>query len=244
MAANDKKQMIVIKKITINGAGAHGGSWKVAFADFMTAMMAFFLVMWLLSSSEETKKQVAKYFSGPSIIEQQLSAYGAELTLEKLFLDLINEPLKAFQTFTEPADLTPDLLALGMKKVVMFHIAEQLGEVAKNVQVTSDEITFDIPEHYLFEKNSAQPSGQFVNIMEKVKALTIGLERSNVGLTSIVLGDSFQGYAPELAVNVANARLDLLKAQGRALLSMTRTQFREKPWSRVKSGPPETRGEC
>src|ERR1041385_5813322 len=94
--APKKGATIVIKKITISGAGAHGGSWKDAFADFMTAMMAFFLVMWLLNQSEETKKQVARYFSGPSVIEQHFSIYGAELTLDKLFLDLVNEPLKAF----------------------------------------------------------------------------------------------------------------------------------------------------
>ena len=43
-----KKQTIVIRKIIVQGGGHHGGSWKVALADFMTAMMAFFLVMWLL----------------------------------------------------------------------------------------------------------------------------------------------------------------------------------------------------
>ena len=53
MAANEKKQTIVIKKITVVAAGGHGGSWKVAFADFMTAMMAFFLVMWLVGQTPE-----------------------------------------------------------------------------------------------------------------------------------------------------------------------------------------------
>nr|HPI41832.1 flagellar motor protein MotB [Pseudobdellovibrionaceae bacterium] len=66
--AADKKATIVIKKIVIAGGGGHGGSWKVALADFMTAMMAFFLVMWLLGQSEETKKAVSDYFSTPSII--------------------------------------------------------------------------------------------------------------------------------------------------------------------------------
>ena len=58
-----EKQMIVIKKIIVAGAGHHGGSWKVALADFMTAMMAFFLVMWLLGQSEETKKAISDYLS-------------------------------------------------------------------------------------------------------------------------------------------------------------------------------------
>ena len=63
----EKKAMIVIKKITVVAGGAHGGAWKVAFADFMTAMMAFFLVMWLLATqSEQTKKAVSDYFSTPT----------------------------------------------------------------------------------------------------------------------------------------------------------------------------------
>ena len=62
MAAEKKGQTIVIKKI-YNVAGGHGGSWKVALADFMTALMCFFLVMWLLNQSAETKKAVSDYFS-------------------------------------------------------------------------------------------------------------------------------------------------------------------------------------
>ncbi len=49
--------------------GAHGGAWKVAYADFVTAMMAFFIVMWILASSAETKAAVAAYFRHPSIFK-------------------------------------------------------------------------------------------------------------------------------------------------------------------------------
>jgi chemotaxis protein MotB len=65
MAANPN-QTIVIKKIKKGGHGHHGGAWKVAFADFVTAMMAFFLLMWLLeSASEEQKRGIAGYFQNP-----------------------------------------------------------------------------------------------------------------------------------------------------------------------------------
>lgn len=63
--SEEKVQPIVIKKKVIH-AGHHGGAWKIAFADFMTAMMAFFLVMWLLSTAtEEELKSIADYFSQP-----------------------------------------------------------------------------------------------------------------------------------------------------------------------------------
>ncbi len=56
---------IVIKKKKGGGHGGHhGGAWKVAYADFVTAMMAFFLVMWLMGSDEETKAAVAGHFNG------------------------------------------------------------------------------------------------------------------------------------------------------------------------------------
>ncbi len=60
------KQPIIIKKKKAAHAGAHGGAWKVAYADFVTAMMCFFMVMWLMGSDEETKAAVANYFNNPT----------------------------------------------------------------------------------------------------------------------------------------------------------------------------------
>ncbi len=58
------EQTIIIKRIKKGGDGHHGGAWKVAYADFVTAMMAFFLLLWLLSAtSKETKEGIADYFT-------------------------------------------------------------------------------------------------------------------------------------------------------------------------------------
>jgi chemotaxis protein MotB len=66
----DDKPIIIIKKKGGHG-GHHGGAWKVAYADFVTAMMAFFMVMWLLNSSESrVKEAVASYFRKPGIFEE------------------------------------------------------------------------------------------------------------------------------------------------------------------------------
>lgn len=66
-AAGAKKlQPIVVKRIKKGGHGHHGGAWKIAYADFVTAMMAFFLLMWLLSSaSENDLKGISEYFQTP-----------------------------------------------------------------------------------------------------------------------------------------------------------------------------------
>lgn len=62
-----KEQPIIIKKVKKGGGhGHHGGAWKVAYADFVTAMMAFFIVMWILASSEEVKEKVSEYFNNPT----------------------------------------------------------------------------------------------------------------------------------------------------------------------------------
>jgi chemotaxis protein MotB len=67
MAGDAKKlQPIIVKKIKKGGHAAHGGAWKIAYADFVTAMMAFFLLMWLLGSTTEgDKKGIADYFQSP-----------------------------------------------------------------------------------------------------------------------------------------------------------------------------------
>ncbi len=58
-------KIIIIKKKKKGHAAHHGGSWKVAYADFVTAMMAFFMVMWILGMSEEVKQDIQGYFSNP-----------------------------------------------------------------------------------------------------------------------------------------------------------------------------------
>jgi chemotaxis protein MotB len=67
MAGDSKKlQPIIIKRVKKGGHAAHGGAWKIAYADFVTAMMAFFLLMWLLGSTTEgDRKGIADYFSSP-----------------------------------------------------------------------------------------------------------------------------------------------------------------------------------
>ncbi len=67
MAGDSKKlQPIIIKRVKKGGHAVHGGAWKIAYADFVTAMMAFFLLMWLLGSTTDgDKKGIADYFQSP-----------------------------------------------------------------------------------------------------------------------------------------------------------------------------------
>jgi chemotaxis protein MotB len=64
--SDDTQRPIVIRRIKKNGGGHHGGAWKIAYADFVTAMMAFFLLMWLLGSTTKGDLQgIAEYFQTP-----------------------------------------------------------------------------------------------------------------------------------------------------------------------------------
>ena len=66
---------IVIKRIKKGGHGGHhSGAWKVAYADFVTAMMAFFLVMWLVSQKQEVKGAVGGYFRDPGAFDAAVAA--------------------------------------------------------------------------------------------------------------------------------------------------------------------------
>jgi chemotaxis protein MotB len=69
---------IIVKKIIVEGHGGHhGGAWKVAYADFVTAMMAFFLLMWLLgATTERQRKALADYFT-PTLVEMKLESAGS-----------------------------------------------------------------------------------------------------------------------------------------------------------------------
>ncbi|MFI5309633.1 MAG: flagellar motor protein MotB, partial [Gemmatimonadales bacterium] len=66
MKKKDGGRPIIVKKIKKAAHAHHGGSWKVAYADFVTAMMAFFMVMWIIGMDDQTRKAIEGYFSNPA----------------------------------------------------------------------------------------------------------------------------------------------------------------------------------
>ena len=91
---------IIVKKIVAAAHGAHhGGAWKVAYADFVTAMMAFFLLMWLLGMTDEQKRQgIADYFT-PTLVEMKQNSAGSNGVLGgESLISKDNYPSRATQT--------------------------------------------------------------------------------------------------------------------------------------------------
>lgn len=100
--SNQPPKIIIVKKIIADGHGGHhGGAWKVAYADFVTAMMAFFLLLWILgATTEKQRKSIADYFT-PTLVELKQNSAGSNGIFGGSSLtDKDNYPNKAQQTGT------------------------------------------------------------------------------------------------------------------------------------------------
>ena len=143
-------QPIIIKRKKGGHAAAHGGAWKVAYADFVTAMMCFFLVMWLLGSDEATRAAVAEYFNNPT------SAWRKDLTSSETMP--LGDKTGAGENILNGNDgKTPDDLV--QRPVKPYSNPETEGsKVAQLLEallsddstMTLDEIKFSIPEDLLY----------------------------------------------------------------------------------------------
>src|SRR3546814_2698736 len=119
---NEPPKPIIVKKITVVAAGHHGGAWKVAYADFVTAMMAFFLLLWILgATTEKQRKGIADYFT-PTLVKNKDASAGSGNGLlgGSSLTDVDDYPHRAGQTgnktITIPRDSTGGPKAGGSKE--------------------------------------------------------------------------------------------------------------------------------
>ena len=98
MSSKSSAPIIIVRKKVAGHDDEHGGAWKVAYADFVTAMMALFIVLWLLSASEKVQKAVGGYFQDPTGNGRQTGSTNAGsgeiLTLNKTELEKLKEKLE------------------------------------------------------------------------------------------------------------------------------------------------------
>jgi len=106
---NDLPAPIIVKKVTVVAGGHHGGAWKVAYADFVTAMMAFFLLLWLLgATTEKERKGIADYFT-PTLVKMRQESAGANGLLGgSSITDADSYPHRAGQTGTQSITIPRD----------------------------------------------------------------------------------------------------------------------------------------
>ena len=152
---------IIVKKITVVAGGHHGGAWKVAYADFVTAMMAFFLLLWLLgATTEKQRKGIADYFT-PTLVKMKAGSAGSNGLLGgSSITDADSYPNRQGQTgnrtLTIPRDATGGAKegAERMKRVQSMQQrlteklaqSEQLRKLAKQVRMidTAEGIRIDL----------------------------------------------------------------------------------------------------
>lgn len=155
-----KETSIVIKKIQGGGHGGHhGGAWKVAYADFVTAMMAFFLVMWLMGADEETKSSIAHYFNHPNTpynagrdpASNEAHPLGERAGSGENVLNGLNGAV--------PEDLVQNPLRSQSEQVAENkQMAELMQEVLDgklfDLEINISSIKFSVPEKLFFKENS------------------------------------------------------------------------------------------
>lgn len=106
---NEPPAPIIVKKITVVAGGHHGGAWKVAYADFVTAMMAFFLLLWLLgATTEKQRKGIADYFTPTLVKMKQESGGGTGMLGGSSLTDVDKYPHRAGQTGTKSLTIPRD----------------------------------------------------------------------------------------------------------------------------------------
>jgi chemotaxis protein MotB len=116
---------VIVKKITIVAGGHHGGAWKVAYADFVTAMMAFFLLLWILgATTEKQRKGIADYFT-PTLVKTRDASAGSAAGLlgGSSLTDVDNYPHRAGQTGTKAMTIPRDATG-GPKEGAAAHSAK------------------------------------------------------------------------------------------------------------------------
>ncbi|MDS7596179.1 MotB family protein [Agrobacterium tumefaciens] len=147
-----KNEIIIVKRHKGDHDGAHGGAWKIAYADFMTAMMAFFLVMWLVNAAnEETKASVASYFNPIKLSDEKPSSKGLEKPVDK------EEGIEK----NERSDVKAEKVTNGSAAATGEDLTSQTGEQANY----SEADFFENPYSVLAE--IAQEVGQQANVSAK-----------------------------------------------------------------------------
>ena len=190
----ENNQPIIVKRVKKTAGSHHGGAWKIAFADFATAMMAFFLVMWLMSSaSPEQKKLISGYFKDPIGFSESASPYVIDLggsptpAPERTLNPEVQDPAVTQDSESEPVDAASqqvEELAEGLaeeleRERLELLLQELQNKVEENPQLQrfKDQILFEITQDGLriqivdaesrpmFDLGSAQLQPYFEDIL-------------------------------------------------------------------------------
>ena len=212
-----KQPIIVIKKKGGHG-GHHGGAWKVAYADFVTAMMALFIVLWLLSSSAKVKKAVAGYFQDPKSSLKEVGiakeGEGEALPVDKTSVQKLKAQIekairehKDFEKLAKQIEITitPEGLRIELiedKKGTFYQSGSaKLSDAGQELLSTLAAELKPLPNHLLLEGHTdAQPYSSDVGYTnwelsaDRANSARRLLQQDGVGKTQI---SQVRGYADQ-----------------------------------------------
>ena len=218
--------IIVIKKKSGHG-GHHGGAWKVAYADFVTAMMSLFIVLWLMGSSEKVKRAVAGYFNDPKGIGSQL---GTTMT-------------GTGETVSQAS--TKDLEKLKEKLEQEIKARKELEKLSKQIEITitPEGLRIELIEGKdgtFYELGSAKLSANGQELLSLLAAELKTLPNSLLieGHTDATPYSNDNGYSNwDLSADRANSARRLLQQDGVRTNQVTQVRGYADQMLRVKDNP-------
>jgi chemotaxis protein MotB len=225
-----KGQPIIVIRKTGGHGGHHGGAWKVAYADFVTAMMALFIVLWLMSQSDAVKKAVAGYFNDPKGIST-----------------LLGTTMSGTGNGTTPA---PDqnqkqLQELKEKLEQEIQARKELEKLNKQIEmtITSEGLRIELIEDKngtFYQSGSAKlsPSGQELLALLATELKTLPNQLQIEGHTDAAQYSNDANYSNwELSADRANSARRLLQQDGVRADQVTQVRGYADQLLRVKSNP-------
>jgi len=203
MTGQDSPPIIIIKKKSGHGGGHHGGAWKVAYADFVTAMMALFIVLWLMNSNEKIRKAISAYFRDPSgsgkMAGSATTGTGETLSVSKDNMDNLKNDLE--QAFKKSPEFDK------LKDYVQMSVT---GEGLRVEFMESEHGTF-------FESGSPEPTGAARELLTRLAAQLRDLP-NDVMIEGHTDSKPYSGRADysnwELSTDRANAARRLMQSSG------------------------------
>jgi len=199
MAGDSKKlQPIIIKRVKKGGHAVHGGAWKIAYADFVTAMMAFFLLMWLLGSTTDgDKKGIADYFQSPLKIAL---AGGSGSGDSNSVLKGGGESLTSTVGQVKKGDVQAERNTINLHKLK----AEQVRAEVSRLEDLKQEI-----------KQKLQSSEKFKDVSSQIR-----LDMTRDGLRIQIVDDQNRPMFASGSAEIAPYMKDLLRAIGSVLIEV------------------------
>lgn len=189
---NSEAKIIIRRSVAAEGAGHHGGAWKVAYADFVTAMMAFFLLMWLLNATTDEKREgLAEYFNPSLVRDAGASGDGVDPGV-RVGVEAYQPASRQTAEFDSAAQQIQDHLAAlsgesAQMRSLLRHIVTRMTDEGLVIELG------DLPDSPLFLTDTAEP-GPIARELAVIVGGALGRVRNN-----IAIGGHVRSYPETLA---------------------------------------------